>query len=129
MLSGCHSCSHWFMLYTPIGVKEAFLKVAQGITELYNNNLLMSTTISSSLPISATTSPLPVLNEKALADIYLYQTDSIGNWYLFYIYYLLLLCYCVVVVVVTCEPMYVAHAEGGCLEMFSVNIIIILLII
>uniref|UniRef100_A0A1X7TNP2 Uncharacterized protein n=1 Tax=Amphimedon queenslandica TaxID=400682 RepID=A0A1X7TNP2_AMPQE len=62
-----------------IGVKEAFLKVAQGITELYNNNLLMSTTISSSFPISATTSPLPVLNEKALADIYLYQTDSIGT--------------------------------------------------
>lgn len=61
------------------GVKEAFLKVAQGIIELYNNNLLTSASFSSSYPISATTSPLPPQNEKALADIYLYQTDSIGK--------------------------------------------------
>ena len=68
--------------------------MAQGITELYNNNLLMSTSISSSFPISATTSPLPVLNEKALADIYLYQTDSIGTY----------CCCCVVFVAITRGP-------------------------
>lgn len=59
-------------------MKEAFLKVAQGVIELYHNHLLLSTTVSTSYPMSGTISPPPVTHNGGTNDVYLYQTHSIG---------------------------------------------------
>ena len=62
-----------------LGVKEAFLKVAQGVIEQYQNNLLSSATInSSSVAVSGTVSPMPP-SARPTNDVYLYQTRSIGK--------------------------------------------------
>jgi GTPase SAR1 family protein len=60
------------------GVKEAFLKVAQGVIDLYHNHLLDSTTISSTYPISSTLSSPPPVNG-GTNDVFVYNTASIGN--------------------------------------------------
>ena len=64
--------------YIIVGVKEAFLKVAQGVIEQYQNHLLSSATInSSSVAASGTVSPMPPRHTNN--DVYLYQTRSIGE--------------------------------------------------
>ena len=63
-----------------VGVKEAFLKVGQGVIELYHNHLLTSTSVSSSFsPFSGTVSPSPPTRDNGVNHVYVYQTHSIGK--------------------------------------------------
>ncbi len=63
-----------------VGVKEAFLKVAQGVVELYQNQQLKSASLSSAFtPFSGTLSPVSASQTNGASNVYLYQTNSIGN--------------------------------------------------